>query len=415
MRRWFRLPLYLQIAVGIAVGIALGLILGREAAALKPVGDIFLRLLSMLVVPLTFFTLVAGMAKLENLRSLRSIGGWVVLYYAVSSVIAAAVGVAVALLVRPGREAAGLLDAGIRVEASRLNLWDQIVSWFPSNPVEAMSQGNLFQVIVFALIVGAALLALGERVRTLKTLADEAAGLMIKVTDLVMKISPYGILALVANMVGSFNAKMLKDVARFVGADVAAQVLLLALLYPAVIKILGRLTVGRFYRHATPALLVAASTTSSGATLPIAMTVADRQMGIQEKIWGFSLPLGATMNQNGMAVAVGVIAVFAANLYGVALTPSLLVQFVLLGLILSAGTAGVKGGGIVISGILLQTLNMPLTLIPLLASLWPILDIGHTINNVAGDLVGTAAVANRLGLLDRKVFRDGRPPIESSG
>jgi Na+/H+-dicarboxylate symporter len=415
MKWWFKRPLYVQIAVGIAVGIGLGLLLGPEAAALKPVGDIFLRLLSMLVVPLTFFTLVAGMAKLENLRSLRSIGGWVVLYYAVSSVIAAAVGVAVALLVRPGREAAGLLDAGIRVEASRLNLWDQIVSWFPSNPVEAMSQGNLFQVIVFALIVGAALLALGERVRTLKTLADEAAGLMIKVTDLVMKISPYGILALVANMVGSFNAKMLKDVARFVGADVAAQVLLLALLYPAVIKILGRLTVGRFYRHATPALLVAASTTSSGATLPIAMTVADRQMGIQEKIWGFSLPLGATMNQNGMAVAVGVIAVFAANLYGVALTPSLLVQFVLLGLILSAGTAGVKGGGIVISGILLQTLNMPLTLIPLLASLWPILDIGHTINNVAGDLVGTAAVANRLGLLDRKVFRDGRPPIESSG
>jgi len=415
MKWWFKRPLYVQIAVGIAVGIGLGLLLGPEAAALKPVGDIFLRLLSMLVVPLTFFTLVAGMAKLENLRSLRSIGGWVVLYYAVSSVIAAAVGVAVALLVRPGREAAGLLDAGIRVEASRLNLWDQIVSWFPSNPVEAMSQGNLFQVIVFALIVGAALLALGERVRTLKTLADEAAGLMIKVTDLVMKISPYGILALVANMVGSFNAKMLKDVARFVGADVAAQVLLLALLYPAVIKILGRLPVGRFYRHATPALLVAASTTSSGATLPIAMTVADRQMGIQEKIWGFSLPLGATMNQNGMAVAVGVIAVFAANLYGVALTPSLLVQFVLLGLILSAGTAGVKGGGIVISGILLQTLNMPLTLIPLLASLWPILDIGHTINNVAGDLVGTAAVANRLGLLDRKVFRDGRPPIESSG
>ena len=415
MKWWFKRPLYVQIAVGIAVGIGLGLLLGPEAAALKPVGDIFLRLLSMLVVPLTFFTLVAGMAKLENLRSLRSIGGWVVLYYAVSSVIAAAVGVAVALLVRPGREAAGLLDAGIRVEASRLNLWDQIVSWFPSNPVEAMSQGNLFQVIVFALIVGAALLALGERVRTLKTLADEAAGLMIKVTDLVMKISPYGILALVANMVGSFNAKMLKDVARFVGADVAAQVLVLALLYPAVIKILGRLPVGRFYRHATPALLVAASTTSSGATLPIAMTVADRQMGIQEKIWGFSLPLGATMNQNGMAVAVGVIAVFAANLYGVALTPSLLVQFVLLGLILSAGTAGVKGGGIVISGILLQTLNMPLTLIPLLASLWPILDIGHTINNVAGDLVGTAAVANRLGLLDRKVSRDGRPPIESSG
>jgi Na+/H+-dicarboxylate symporter len=405
MRWWFKRPLYLQIAVCMALGIALGLSLGSQTKALKPVGDIFLRLLSMLVVPLTFFTLIAGMTKLESLRTLRSIGGWIVLYYAVSSVIAAAVGVAVALAARPGREAAGLLDAGVKIEAVRLDFWDQIVSWFPANPVEAMSQGNLFQVIVFALIVGAALLALGERVRTLARLADEAAALMIKVTDIVMKTAPYGILALVANMVGSLNMKMLKDVVRFVGADVAGQLVLLLLFYPAIIRLLGRLPVGRFYRHAAPALFVAASTTSSAATLPVAMTVAGRPMGIQEKLWGFSLPLGATMNQNGMAVAVGVIAVFAANLYGIALTPALLGQFVFLGLVLSAGTAGVKGSGIVISGILLQTLNMPLTLIPLLASLWPILDVGHTTANVAGDLVGTAAVGNRLGLLDRERFR----------
>jgi Na+/H+-dicarboxylate symporter len=404
MRWWFKRPLYLQIAIAIGLGIALGIVLGPRASFLKPLGDIFLRLLSMLVVPLTFFTLVAGLTKLESLKSLRSIGGWVVFYYAVSSVIAAAAGVGVALVFRPGREAAWLLAAGDRVEAVRVNLWDQIVSWFPANPVEAMSQGNLFQVIVFALIVGAALLALGERVRNLTRLADEAGALMIKVTDFVMKASPYGILALVADMAGSLEANALKDVVRFVGGDVAGQAVLLVVFYPLVIKFIGRLPVGRFYRHSAPALLVAASTTSSAATLPVAMSVADRKMGIPEKIWGFSLPLGATMNQNGMAVAIGVIAVFAANLYGVPVTPALIVQFVFLGLVLSAGTAGIKGSGIVVSGILLRTLDMPLTLIPLLASLWPILDIGHTTNNVAGDLAGTAIVANRLGFLDRAKY-----------
>jgi len=404
MTWWFRKPLYFQIAVGIVLGVGLGLILGPEAKAVKPLGEIFLRLLTMLVVPLTFFTLVSGMTKLGNLRTLRSIGGWVVVYYAFSSVIAAALGVAVALLVRPGIGAAGLLDSGARVVAAPLGFWDQIVSWFPSNPVEAMSQGNLFQVIVFALIVGAAMLSLGDRVKSLIRLAEEGAALMIKVTDLVMKISPFGILALVADMVGTFETKLLADVARFVGADVGGQIILLVLFYPLVLRMLGRLPVGRFYRHASPALLVAASTTSSAATLPVAMTAADRSMGIREKLWGFSLPLGATMNQNGMAVAIGVIAVFAANLSNIPLTAGLLAQVVFLGLVLSAGTAGVKGGGIVISGILLRTLNMPLTLIPLLASLWPLLDVGHTTNNVAGDLVGTAVVGNRLGLLDRERF-----------
>jgi len=401
MKWWFRRPLYLQIVVGIAVGIGLGLALGPRASILKPAGDIFLRLLTMLIVPLTFFTLVSGMTKLGSLRSLRRIGGWIVLYYAISSTIAAALGVAVALLIQPGREAAGLLDAGARVEAGTFSLGDQIVSWFPSNPFEAFAQGNLFQVIVFALIVGIALLAMRDRARTLIALADDAASLMITVTDLVMKVSPYGILALVANMVGSLEVRMLKDVARFVGADIAGQIILLALFYPLVLRSIGRLSSWWFYRQVSPALLVAASTTSSGAALPVAMRVADENLGVPENVWGFSLPLGATMNQNGMAVAIGVIAVFASNLYGVALTPPLLLKFVLLGLILSAGTAGVKGGGIVISGMLLRTLGMPLTLIPLLASLWPVLDVGHTTNNVAGDLVGTSVVASRMGLLDK--------------
>jgi Na+/H+-dicarboxylate symporter len=145
------------------------------------------------------------------------------------------------------------------------------------------------------------------------------------------------------------------------------------------------------------------------------MAVAEKSLGIPEKVWGFTLPLGATVNMNGMAAAIGVIAVFASNLYALPLTPSRLFQFVFLGLALSIGTAGVKGGGIIMSGILLQTLNLPLTLIPILASLWPILDIGHTVCNVTGDLVGTAIVGSRMGLLDRSVFAAGKEVFREPG
>lgn len=140
-------------------------------------------------------------------------------------------------------------------------------------------------------------------------------------------------------------------------------------------------------------MLVAASTISSSATLPMSMKVAEQSLRLPEKIYGFSLPLGATVNMNGMGVVLGVIAVFACNIYDIPLTFPLMVQFVFLGLVLSAGAAGVKGAGIVMSTILLESLNLPLDLVPILAAIWPLIDIGYTTVNITGDLVGTAIVA----------------------
>ncbi len=408
MRWWFRRPLYFQIFVCILAGVLLGIGLGEKASVLKPVGDIFLRLLLMLIVPLTFFTLTSGMTKLEDLKSFRKMGGAIVLYFLLTSLFAAAVGTASGLVINPGKEAAGLLDSGAPVETGSFDFLDNLVSWFPKNPVESFSQGNMLQIIVFSLIVGLGLLAMGERAARLVRLVDDGAELMIKITNFVMMIAPYGILALVADMVASLGARMLEELVRLVAADLAAMALLLVAVYPVVLRLWGRLNPLRFARNAASAMLVAASTTSSGATLPVSMAAARDHMGVPEKIWGFSLPLGATVNMDGMAASLGVIAVFAANLHGVPLTASLLVRVVFLGLVLSIGTAGIKGGGIVMSGVLLQALDLPLALIPILASIWPVLDIGHTTCNVTGDLVGTAAVATRMKALDRDVFEGRR-------
>ncbi len=408
MKWWFDRPLYLQIFIAILLGVGLGLLLGPKAVILKPLGDIFIRLLKMLIVPLTFFTLISGMTKLESLRSFRTLGGMIISYFALTSLMAAGLGMAAALIVKPGREAMGLLGSIGPVETTEFNFVDNLVSWVPENPIRAMTEGHMLQIIVFAIIVGLGLLAMGSKARNLARLLGEAADLMITITEFVMKTAPYGILALVANMVASLGTEMLAEVVRFLAAEYIAMLILLVVFYPLLLRGFGKLNPWRFYRNVAPAMLVAGSTTSSSATLPISMAVAEDNLGIPEKVWGFTLPLGATVNMDGMASSIGVIAVFAAYLYGVPLTAALLLQIVFLGVALSIGTAGVKGGGIVMSGILLQTLNMPLTLLPILASLWPVLDIGHTTCNVAGDLVGTGIVASRMRLLDKSAFAGGR-------
>jgi Na+/H+-dicarboxylate symporter len=267
-----------------------------------------------------------------------------------------------------------------------------------------MATANMLQVIIFSIVVGISLLALRERTAGLVKLVNEGADLMIKITEFVMKLAPYGILALMANMVSTLGTKMLSEVGRLILADYVAAAIILIGIYPLSLITLGKLNPIRFYRNVAPAMLVAASTTSSSATLPVSMGVAARNLGTPEKIYGFTLPIGVTVNMDGMAESIGVIAVFSSNLYGVPITAALLVQFIFLGLVLSIGTAGVKSSGVIMSSVLLQTLNMPLTLIPILAAVWPIIDIGHTTCNVTGDLNGTIIISSRLKAYDEEVY-----------
>ena len=411
---WFHRRLHTQIFVCILIGVALGLVFGERVAVIEPLGTLFIRLLKMLVVPLTFLTLVAGLTKLDGIKSLRSLGGMTLLYYAASSLVAGAIGMTLALIVMPGQgltaEAVGPAVATPSDSSfldSIVNLIDNIVQWVPENPIEALASTTLLQVIFFAILVGIALLAMGPKADRLTALVRDGADVMIRITEWVMKVAPYGILALVANMVASLKVDMLGEVGKFILTQQISLVLLLAVVYPLALRFIGRVNPWRFYRNASPAMLVAASTTSSAATLPVSMGVARDNLGAPEKVWGFTLPLGATVNMDGMASCIGVIAVFAANVHGLPITPGLMLRFLFLGLALSVGTAGVKGGGIVTSTILLQAINVPTAVIvPILASIWPVLDIGNTCCNVTGDLAATTVLASRFGMLDHEVFDD---------
>lgn len=396
MRFWFRMSLARKIFIMLIIGALAGYFFGPAVMVVKPIGDLFLRLLKMLIVPLVFFTLVSGVTKMESPGSLKKIGGFVVGFYLLSSLVAAFFGVATALVIRPGLGLEGILGTTASdVVAKKYSLVDTVLNWIPTNPVAAMANMETIQIIFFALITGIALLCLKDKVQPAIRFFSDMSDVTIKITEFVMKFSPYGIGALVACLVGTIGSKMMMGVAKFIIADYLAIILMSIIFYPLALK-WYKVPVVSFFKHVSPALLVAATTTSSAATLPMEMNIAEEKLGLRESIYGFALPLGNTANMNGFAAALGVISVFAFDVFGVPLTISALFQMVCLGLMLAVGAAGVKGAGIVMSAVLFESLGLPLGLVPVLAAIWPIIDIPHTTANIAGDLVGTMAASSKF-------------------
>lgn len=393
-----------QILIAIVIGLSMGFISPAATDFISPLGQIFLRLLKMLIVPLVFFSITSGICKMGDMKQLRKVGLRFGLWIVVSALIAAAIGVAVGLVVQPGKGTTEFLATGIETETVQYSFIDNVVSWVPENMVDAMSNANMLQIIFFCLLLGVALLSLGEKVATLVRLIDQGTEAMLKITDYVIRFSPLGIMALMARMVSTISGAMMKEIIVFLLADIVSAVLILLVIYPVITKFAAKINPLTFFNRIAPAVLVAASTTSSAATLPVSLKISDEKLGIPENIYGFTLPLGNTTGMSGFALFVGLCCIFASNLYGFDITFLSVVEFVFLGMILSIGAAGVKGAGIVMSTVLLETLGMPLTLIPILAAVWPVIDVGHTVLNNVGDLVGTTVVARSLDNMDIEVF-----------
>ena len=325
-------------------------------------------------------------------------------YYLTTTLFAAAAGVVLALIVSPGADAEGILGMTEEVTYTEYSLGNTILSWIPQNIVSSMANMDMIPVIVFAILFGLCLVMIGDKKKPIVDFFDAGNEAMLKMTGMVMEIAPYGIFFLTANMVGTIGTKMLIVGAKFVLADYCGLLLMLVVVYPLLLKLVGKLSPLQFYKNASPAMIMAAGTTSSNATLPVSMSCAGENMGINEKLYGFSLPLGATVNMDGFSVALGIISVTALQLYGVDLTPAIILKAVFMGLVLSIGAPGVKGTAVVMSAVLFQALGLPMGMLPLIGAIWPVVDIGHTCTNVTSDIVGAAVVGSKLGLMDKDVF-----------
>ena len=403
MQFWKKLGLGTKIIIGIVIGIIIGLVSPAAAKFISPLGDIFLRMLKMLIVPLVFFSITSGICKMGDVKQLRNVGLRYVLWIVISAVFAATVGMVAALIVQPGKGTTDFLAGAEAAEAASYSFIDNVVSWFPTNVVESMVNANLLQIIVFSLFLGIALLALGEKAAALTKVIDQASVTMLKITEYVIAFSPFGIMSLMATLVNTVSGAAMVEVIKFIVLDNVVGLILLVL-FPLIIKIFAKLPPMRFMKKISTPILVAVSTCSSAATLPVSIDTCEKKLGIPENIYGFTLPLGNTCGMVGFAMFLGMACVFASNLYGFPITVGSMINFIFLGLILSIGAAGVKGAGVVMSGVLLSTLGMPLTLIPILAAIWPAIDPCHTTLNNVGDLVGTTIVARQLDRMDMDVF-----------
>lgn len=413
MKAWKNVPLYIKIFILMILGAIVGAVVGESISVVAFLGDVYIALLKMLVVPLVFFSLICGVTKLASPKEFGKLGGSIIAYYLMTTLIAAAFGVLLALLVSPGSEAEGILGMTNEVTYNEYSLGDTILSWIPANVISSMANMDMIPVIVFAILFGLCLIMIGDSKKPIVDFMEAGNEAMLKMTGLVMEVAPYGIFFLTAEMVGTLGSKMLIVGAKFVLADYLGLLSLLLIGYPLLMKFLGKISPIQFYKNAYPAMITAAGTTSSNATLPVSMMCAGERMGIDEKLYGFSLPLGATINMDGFSVALGIIAVTALQLYGVALTPLMVLRAVFMGLVLSVGAPGVKGTAVVMSAVLFQSLGLPMGMLPLIGAIWPIVDIGHTTVNVTSDIIGTAIVGNKMGLMDQNVFNEKKTKAES--
>ena len=406
MKKLLKTPLWAQILAGIIIGIIIGIVSPKAADFISPLGVIFLNLLKMLIVPLVLFSITNGICSMKDAKQLRSVGGRIVIYYTLSTVAASIFGVIGGMITQPGKNVSDFVLSGEAAEASDFDMVENIISWFPDNIVKAMVDANMIQIIVFCLFLGVALLALGDQASTFVKIIKEGNDIMLKITSYVIGFSPIGILSLMASMVSTLSGAMVKEVIVFILTIDITILVFMVVFYPTVLKLLARVNVGKFFKKISTSMLVAFTTTSSAATLPVSIKIAEERLGCSEKVYGFTLPLGNTCNMDGAAIQYSVIAIFACNLFGLDITPERIFQFIFLSLILSIGAAGVKGSGIVMSTIIIQTIigDAGLTLIPILAAVWPILDPFATMANNVGDLTGTTLVSKSLKMLDEDVY-----------
>lgn len=412
-----RMPLTYQIFIGMVVGLILGSIVGGPTATqwIKPFGDIFIRLIQMLVVPLVFISLVAGAASMGDMTRLGRVAIKVLVLYIGTTLIAATLGLVLGNLIQPG---AGLAKGNLKApEVAAAPSWgDFFVNLFPSNPVAAMNSANMLQIIIFALFFGIAMSMAGDKAKGLRTLFEEANAVIFRLVMLVMAYAPIGVAALMAWVAGAYGFSIIVPLAKYLVGVIVGVFLHGAITYGIIVGAIGGVSPVRFYRNALDFMLVAFSTCSSNAALPLNMEVAETKMGVKRDIFGFTLPLGATINMDGTAIYMGVATVLIAQFYGVALAPSQQFAVIMTATIASIGAAGVPGAGLIMMSLVLTAVGLPLEGIAVIAGVDRVADMFRTTLNVTGDAACTIAVARSEGMLDKEIFygRKESPELEGA-
>lgn len=358
-----------------------------------PLGQIFLALISMLVVPLVFLSLVLGVAGLGDPAKLGRIGVKTITYFLVTTTIAILIGLSLAAVIQPGQ--AGEFDLeGASFEAGEAPpISDTLMNIIPKNPLAAMTEGNMLQIIVFAVFIGFALTALGEKTKGILNIVEQGNEVMMYLVGIVMKFAPYGTFGLIATAVGTQGLSAMQAMGAYMLVILGALLAHSLFTYGGTVLFLAKKSPVWFFKEFFPAMTVAFSTSSSTGTLPISMEIAQKNLKIPKPISSFVQPLGATINMDGTAIMQGVATMFIAQAYGLDLTAGELVTVVLTAVLASIGTAGVPGVGLIMLAMVLTSVGLPVEGIGLIIGIDRLLDMSRTAVNISGDAACALYVA----------------------
>ena len=369
------------------------------------VGQIFVRSLKLLVVPLVFVSLICGVSSLGNNSRMGAVATRTIALYMTTTALAIALAIMVAVIVRPG-VGIDLAMATEFVAKEAPPLKNTIINIFPSNPVQSMANGSILQVIVFSLLMGFAISKSGEKGQRISEFFNDLNEIIMTMVMILMKLAPYGIFCLLAKLFSDVGIGMILSLAKYFFTVLFVLLLHSLGVYSLIFKFFTGLSVRTFLSKMRSALALAFSTASSGATMPVTLRTVEQRLGVNNSIASFTVPLGATINMDGTAIMQGVATVFIAQAYNIGLGLDGYLTVVLTATLASIGTAAVPGVGLVMLVMVLNQVGLPVEGIGLIIGVDRLLDMTRTATNVTGDAMVTTVVANSEGLLDRDTFND---------
>ena len=405
----------ISLAAGIVCGIICNMVIAPDSWAdlyiiegvCYVLGQGFIRLMQMLVVPLVFCSIVCGAASMSDPKMLGKVGGGTILMYLCTTALAITIALIIASFTNPGIG----LDMGsiVQVEpkvAEEQTFADVLLNIIPTNIFGAMAAGTMLQIIFFALILGFILGNLGKKVATVNRFFTQFNAVMMNMIQLILKVAPIGIFCLITRTFCNLGISGILPMLKFIGTVYLGLIIQLLVVYMLILFIFTRLNPIHFLRKMWPVMVFAFSTSSSNATIPLNMETLEKRMGVDPKVASFTIPLGATINMDGTAIMQGAAVIFAAQAFGIDLPTSALLSVVVTATAASIGTAGVPGVGTIMLTMVFSTVGLPVEGVAMIMGIDRILDMGRTAVNVTGDGVVTTCIASMCGMLDKEVFNN---------
>ncbi len=363
-------------------------------------GQIFISLLKLMVVPLVFFSLTSGVSSLDKNLSLGRIAGKTLGLYLITTAIAISIGLSIAVFLNPGNNLDLQTSTLLSIPESP-NIKDIILNIIPSNPIQAMADGNMLQIIVFSILVGIAIRGLGDSVKIIKDVVSNITDIVLKLVMYIINIAPYGVFCLMSVLFAEKGLTVLGDLSFYFFIVVSALLIHGFLTYSALLILFAKINPFSFFDKVKSLMIFAFSTSSSNATIPVTLKTVIDNIGVNRKVASFTVPLGATINMDGTAIMQGVATVFIANAYSIDLLLIDYLMVILTATLASIGTAGVPGVGLIMLAMVLNQVGLPVEGIGLIIGVDRLLDMLRTVVNVTGDSAVSTIVANSENQLER--------------